>query len=125
MVCFRRIKQSIQDSFTTSTLQWLRGESTHKKIELLKFYSSLPFALYKGYNENLVYSSHQAEEERQKGKDGGKEKLGKKGSSAKTSEKEKKGKKTEMGSLMAVTDKKDTQLKRRGEVKEEAKYIGM
>ncbi|PKK30587.1 sperm associated antigen 17 [Columba livia] len=64
-----------------------------------------------------------AEEERQKGKDGGKEKLGKKGSSAKTSEKEKKGKKTEMGSLMPVTDKKDTQLKRRGEVKEEAKYI--
>ncbi|KAK2516801.1 Spag17 [Columba guinea] len=100
-----------------------REKYSRKKIELLKFYSSLPFALYKGYNDNLVYSSHQAEEERQKGKDGGKEKLGKKGSSAKTSEKEKKGKKTEMGSLMPVTDKKDTQLKRRGEVKEEAKYI--
>ncbi|XP_065489658.1 sperm-associated antigen 17 isoform X2 [Caloenas nicobarica] len=64
-----------------------------------------------------------AEEERQKGKDGGKEKLGKKGSSTKTSEKEKKRKKTELGSLAPVTDKKETQLKRRGEVEEQAKYI--
>lgn len=102
-----------------------REKYSHKKIELLQFYSSLPFALHKGYNENLVYSSCQAEEERQKGKDGGKERLGKKGSSTKTSGKEKKGKKTEVGSLVPVADKKDTKLKRRGEVEEEAKYIGM
>ncbi|XP_035750501.1 sperm-associated antigen 17 [Egretta garzetta] len=43
--------------------------------------------------------------------------------SAKTAEKEKKGKKTEVGPLALATVKKDTQLKRRGEVEEEDKYI--
>ncbi|XP_074005531.1 sperm-associated antigen 17 [Numenius arquata] len=66
-----------------------------------------------------------AEEEQQKEKHGGKEKAkppGKKENlhSAKTAEKEKKGKNTEVAS---VTVKKDTQLKRRGEVEEEDKYI--
>ncbi|XP_009583764.1 PREDICTED: sperm-associated antigen 17, partial [Fulmarus glacialis] len=42
---------------------------------------------------------------------------------AKTAEKERKGKKTEVGPLAPVTVKKDTQLKRRGEVEEEDKYI--
>ncbi|KAM6417208.1 LOW QUALITY PROTEIN: sperm-associated antigen 17 [Pluvialis apricaria] len=69
-----------------------------------------------------------AEEEQQKEKDGGKEKAkspGKKENlpSAKTAEKERKGKKTEVGLLAPVTVKKDTQLKRRGEVEEEDKYI--
>ncbi|XP_009328452.1 PREDICTED: sperm-associated antigen 17 [Pygoscelis adeliae] len=69
-----------------------------------------------------------AEEEQQKEKDGEKEKAkppGKKENlpSAKTAEKERKGKNTEVGSLAPVTVKKDTQLKRRGEVEEEDKYI--
>ncbi|XP_075021977.1 sperm-associated antigen 17 [Calonectris borealis] len=69
-----------------------------------------------------------AEEEQQKEKDGGKEKAkppGKKENlpTAKTAEKERKGKKTEVGPLAPVTVKKDTQLKRRGEVEEEDKYI--
>ncbi|XP_050750257.1 sperm-associated antigen 17 [Gymnogyps californianus] len=67
-------------------------------------------------------------EEQQKEKDGGKEKAkppGKKENlpSAKTAEKERKGKKTEVGPLAPVTVKKDTQLKRRGIVEEEDKYI--
>ncbi|XP_074449495.1 sperm-associated antigen 17 [Larus michahellis] len=65
-----------------------------------------------------------AEEEKQKEKDGGKEKAkppGKKENvpSAKTAEKEKKGKKAEVA---PVTVEKDTQLKRRGKVEEEDKY---
>ncbi|XP_052649829.1 sperm-associated antigen 17 [Harpia harpyja] len=69
-----------------------------------------------------------AEEEQQKEKDGGKEKTkppGKKENllSAKTAEKERKGKKTDIGPLAPVTVKKDTQLKRRGVVEEEDKYI--
>ncbi|XP_009878228.1 PREDICTED: sperm-associated antigen 17 [Charadrius vociferus] len=69
-----------------------------------------------------------AEEQQQKGKDGGKAKAkspGKKENlpSIKTAEKEKKGKKTEVGLLAPATVKKDTQLKRRGEVEEENKYI--
>ncbi|KAM6286776.1 sperm-associated antigen 17 [Spheniscus humboldti] len=69
-----------------------------------------------------------AEEEQQKEKDGEKEKAkppGKKENlpSAKTAEKERKGKTTEVGSLAPVTVKKDTQLKRRGEMEEEDKYI--
>ncbi|GAB0177577.1 sperm-associated antigen 17 [Grus japonensis] len=69
-----------------------------------------------------------AEEEQQKEKDGGKEKAkppSKKENlpSAKTAEKERKGKKSEVGSLARVSVKKDTQLKRRGEVEEEDKYI--
>ncbi|XP_009458821.1 PREDICTED: sperm-associated antigen 17 [Nipponia nippon] len=43
--------------------------------------------------------------------------------SAKTAEKERKGKKTEGGPLAPVTVKKDTQLKRRGDAEEEVKYI--
>ncbi|XP_010118333.1 PREDICTED: sperm-associated antigen 17-like, partial [Chlamydotis macqueenii] len=43
--------------------------------------------------------------------------------SAKTAEKEGKGKKTEAGRLASATVKKDTQLKRRGKVEEEGKYI--
>ncbi|XP_075293875.1 sperm-associated antigen 17 isoform X3 [Opisthocomus hoazin] len=69
-----------------------------------------------------------AEEEQKKEKNEGKEKArppGKKENlhSAKTAEKERKGKKTEVGLLAPVTVKKDTQLKRRGEVEEEHKYI--
>ncbi|XP_072707631.1 sperm-associated antigen 17 [Ciconia boyciana] len=69
-----------------------------------------------------------AEEEQQKEKDGGQEKAkppSKKENlaSAKTAEKERKGKKTEVGPLAPVTVKKNTQLKRRGEVEEEDKYI--
>ncbi|XP_069722802.1 sperm-associated antigen 17 [Phaenicophaeus curvirostris] len=66
-----------------------------------------------------------AEEERQKGKDGGKAKSPSKKnlSSAKKAEKERKGKKTEVGPLAPATVKKDTQLKRRGEVEEKDKYI--
>ncbi|XP_075620557.1 sperm-associated antigen 17 [Balearica regulorum gibbericeps] len=69
-----------------------------------------------------------AEEEQQKEKDGGKEKAkppSKKENlpCAKTAEKERKGKKSEVGSLARVSVKKDTQLKRRGEVEEEDKYI--
>uniref|UniRef100_A0A8C0F2N9 Sperm associated antigen 17 n=1 Tax=Bubo bubo TaxID=30461 RepID=A0A8C0F2N9_BUBBB len=68
-----------------------------------------------------------AEEEQQKEKYGGKEKAKtpdkKNIHSAKTAEKEKKGKKTEGGPLVPVIVKKDTQLKRRGEVEEEDKYI--
>ncbi|KAM6093522.1 sperm-associated antigen 17 [Chlamydotis macqueenii] len=68
------------------------------------------------------------EEEQQKEKHGGKEKAkppGKKKNlpSAKTAEKEGKGKKTEAGRLASATVKKDTQLKRRGKVEEEGKYI--
>ncbi|XP_030327824.1 sperm-associated antigen 17 isoform X3 [Strigops habroptila] len=67
-------------------------------------------------------------EEQQKEKDGGKEKakrLGKKESlpSAKAAEKEKKGKKTEGGPQAPGTVKKNTELKRRGAVEEEVKYI--
>lgn len=107
-----------------------REKYSNKKIEPRKFYGGLPFVLHKGYNENLVYSSCQAEEEQQKEKDGEKEKAkppGKKENlpSAKTAEKERKGKTTEVGSLAPVTVKKDTQLKRRGEMEEEDKYIGM
>lgn len=103
---------------------------SNKKIEPLKSYSSLLFVLHKCYNDNLPYSYCQAEEEEQKEKDGGKEKAkppSKKENilSAKTAEKEKKGKKTEVGPLALATVKKDTQLKRRGEVEEEDKYIGM
>ncbi|PKU32661.1 sperm-associated antigen 17 [Limosa lapponica baueri] len=101
-----------------------RKKHSNNKIEPLKVYSSLPFVLRKGYNENLIYSSCQAEEEQQKEKHGGKEKAKPPGKenlrSAKTAEKEKKGKKTEVA---PVTVKKDTQLKRRGEVEEEDKYI--
>nr|XP_038031403.1 sperm-associated antigen 17-like [Anas platyrhynchos] len=82
----------------------------------------------KGYNENLVSSSCQAEEELKKGKDGGKEKgkpPGKKEKppSAKTAEKERKGRKTDVASAVPATVKKNTQLKRRGEEEEEYKYI--
>lgn len=107
-----------------------REKYSNKETEPLKFYTSLPFALRKGYNENSLYSSCQAEEEQQKEKDGGKEKAkppGKKENlpSAKTDEKEKKGKKKEGGLPGPVTVKKDTQLKQRGEVEEKDKYIGM
>ena len=107
-----------------------REEFSNKKTEPLKFCSNVHFVLHKGYNENLVYSSCQAEEEQKKEKNEGKEKArppGKKENlhSAKTAEKERKGKKTEVGLLAPVTVKKDTQLKRRGEVEEEHKYIGM
>ncbi|XP_057271872.1 sperm-associated antigen 17 [Pezoporus wallicus] len=66
--------------------------------------------------------------EQQKEKDGGKEKtkrLGKRESlpSAKAAEKEKKGKKTEGGPQAPGTVKKKTELKRRGKVEEEVKYI--
>ncbi|XP_068026773.1 LOW QUALITY PROTEIN: sperm-associated antigen 17-like, partial [Melanerpes formicivorus] len=69
-----------------------------------------------------------AEEEKQKEKDGGKEKAkstGKKENlpSEKTAEKERKGAKAEAGTSTPVTIKKDTKLKRRGEVEEEVKYI--
>ncbi|KAM6098835.1 sperm-associated antigen 17 [Theristicus caerulescens] len=69
-----------------------------------------------------------AEEEQQQEKDGGKEKAkppGKKESlpSAKTAEKERKGKKTAGGPPAPVTLKKGTQLKRRGDVEEKDKYI--
>ncbi|XP_009948670.1 PREDICTED: sperm-associated antigen 17, partial [Leptosomus discolor] len=69
-----------------------------------------------------------AEEDQQKEKDGRKEKTkppGKKENlpSAQTAEKERKGKKMEVGPLAPVTVKKDTQLKRRGEAEEEDKYI--
>ncbi|XP_021252658.1 sperm-associated antigen 17 isoform X3 [Numida meleagris] len=71
--------------------------------------------------------AEKAEEERKKEKNGGKEKgkpLGKeKPPSAKTTEKEKKGKKGEAVPPMPVTVKKSTQLKRRGEKEEEYKYI--
>ncbi|KAM4683533.1 LOW QUALITY PROTEIN: sperm-associated antigen 17 [Amazona ochrocephala] len=67
-------------------------------------------------------------EEQQKEKDGGTEKtkrLGKKERlpSAKAAEKEKKGKKTEGGPQAPGTVKKKTELKRRGKVEEEVKYI--
>ncbi|OXB68933.1 hypothetical protein ASZ78_005370 [Callipepla squamata] len=81
----------------------------------------------KGYNDNLVSSSCQAEEEQKKEKNGGKEKgkpLGtEKPPSAKTTEKERKGKKTEAAPSVPVTVKKNTQLKRRGEKEEEYRYI--
>ncbi|XP_064321296.1 sperm-associated antigen 17 isoform X2 [Phalacrocorax carbo] len=68
-----------------------------------------------------------AEEEQQKEKDGGQEKAKpprkENLSSAKTAEKERKGKKKEVGFLAPVTVKKDTQLKRRGEVEEDNKCI--
>lgn len=127
MVCLRRIKQSVQD---INIILAEREKYANKKFGSLIFYSSLPFVLQKGYDENLVFSSCQAEEEQQKEKDGGKEKTkppGKKENllSAKTAEKERKGKKTDIGPLAPVTVKKDTQLKRRGVVEEEDKYIGM
>ncbi|XP_042644440.1 sperm-associated antigen 17 isoform X3 [Tyto alba] len=66
-------------------------------------------------------------EEQQKEKDVGKEKANPPGKNnvtrAKTAEKERKGKKTEVGPLAPGTVKKETQLKRRGEVEEENKYI--
>ncbi|XP_068554843.1 sperm-associated antigen 17 [Anas acuta] len=69
-----------------------------------------------------------AEEELKKEKDGGKEKgkpPGKKEKppSAKTAEKERKGRKTDVASAVPATVKKNTQLKRRGEEEEEYKYI--
>uniref|UniRef100_A0A8B9E807 Sperm associated antigen 17 n=1 Tax=Anser cygnoides TaxID=8845 RepID=A0A8B9E807_ANSCY len=69
-----------------------------------------------------------AEEKLKKEKDGGKEKgkpLGKKEKppSAKTVEKERKGRKTEVAPAVPATIKKNTQLKRRGEEEEEYKYI--
>ncbi|XP_065598229.1 sperm-associated antigen 17 [Cyrtonyx montezumae] len=71
--------------------------------------------------------TEKAEEEQKKEKHGGKEKgkpLGKeKSPSAKTTEKERKGKKTETSPSVPVTVKKNTQLKQRGEKKEEHKYI--
>ncbi|KAM6290429.1 sperm-associated antigen 17 [Porphyrio hochstetteri] len=60
-------------------------------------------------------------EEQQKETDGRKVKSPNK--KAKTAEKERKGKKLEVGHLAAVSVKKETQLKRRGEVEEENKYI--
>ncbi|XP_040428436.1 sperm-associated antigen 17 isoform X5 [Cygnus olor] len=69
-----------------------------------------------------------AEEKLKKEKDGGKEKgkpLGKKEKppSAKTVEKERKGRKTDIAPAVPATVKKNTQLKRRGEEEEEYKYI--
>uniref|UniRef100_A0A8C3BRC2 Sperm associated antigen 17 n=1 Tax=Cairina moschata TaxID=8855 RepID=A0A8C3BRC2_CAIMO len=69
-----------------------------------------------------------AEEELKKEKDGGKEKgkaPGKKEKppSAKTAEKERKGRKTDVASAVPATVKKNTQLKRRGEEEEEYTYI--
>ncbi|XP_062450906.1 sperm-associated antigen 17 [Rhea pennata] len=69
-----------------------------------------------------------AEEERKMEKDRGKEKTklpGKKEkkTSAKIADKEMKGKKTEVAPPAAITVKKDTKLKRRGEAEEEDKYI--
>ncbi|XP_052558893.1 sperm-associated antigen 17 [Tympanuchus pallidicinctus] len=71
--------------------------------------------------------AEKAEEEQKKEKNGGKETgkpIGKeKPPSAKTTEKERKGKKTEAAPPVPVTGKKNTQLKRRGEKEEEYKYI--
>ncbi|XP_071617247.1 sperm-associated antigen 17 isoform X2 [Heliangelus exortis] len=61
-----------------------------------------------------------AKEEQQKEQDGGKEKAK---SPSKTAEKEKKGKKSEAGPPAPASVKKDTKLKRRGEVAVENKYI--
>uniref|UniRef100_A0A8C4U9V5 Sperm associated antigen 17 n=1 Tax=Falco tinnunculus TaxID=100819 RepID=A0A8C4U9V5_FALTI len=74
-------------------------------------------------------AERKAEEEQQKEKDGGKEKTKPSGkneniSTAKTAEKERRGKKTEeVGPLAPFTGKKDTQLKRRGQVEKEDRYI--
>uniref|UniRef100_G1NN56 Sperm associated antigen 17 n=1 Tax=Meleagris gallopavo TaxID=9103 RepID=G1NN56_MELGA len=71
--------------------------------------------------------AEKAEEEQKKEKNGGKEAgkpLGKeKPPSGKTTEKERKGKKTEAASSVPVTVKKNTQLMRRGEKEEEYNYI--
>lgn len=84
-----------------------------KKMEHINFYSSLTFVLHKGFNENFIYSSCQAEQQ-QKEKE--KAKL-----PEKTSGKDSKGKK----SVAPPPVKKDTKLKQRGEVEVKDKYIGM
>lgn len=121
-MCLNREKQGVQDRSTTSILQQLRGKSV-KKIEHLKFYNSLTFVLHKGYNENFIYSSCQAEQQ-QKEKEKGKEKVKEKEKAkppGKTFGKDSKGKK----SMATPTIKKDTKLKHRGQVEVKHKYIGM
>ncbi|KAF4804908.1 hypothetical protein TURU_003868 [Turdus rufiventris] len=84
-----------------------------KKMEHVNFYSSLTFVLHKGFNENFIYSSCQAEQQ-QKEKEKEKTKL-----PEKTSGKDSKGKK----SVAPPPVKKDTKLKQRGEVEVKDKYI--
>lgn len=52
MVSLRRIKQSVQD---INIILAEREKYANKKFESLVFYSSLPFVLQKGYDENLVF----------------------------------------------------------------------